>query len=133
MKNLESICIIDDDHIFVYGVKRLINEVELSDNLLVYENPADALEEIRAMASEAKPLPKVIFLDLNMPMMTGWEFLDEFIKIDHQDTHKTWVYIMSSSVNPKDLMRINNYSIVKNYILKPVTAEDLENILEEVA
>ncbi len=133
MKNLESICIIDDDHIFVYGVKRLINEVELSDNLLVYENPVDALEEIQAMASEEKPLPKVIFLDLNMPMMTGWEFLDEYIKIDHKDTHRTWVYIMSSSVNPKDLMRINNYSIVKNYILKPVTAEDLENILEEVA
>ncbi len=133
MKNLESICIIDDDHIFVYGVKRLINEVELSQNLLVYENPVDALEDFKAMTSEDKPLPRVIFLDLNMPMMTGWEFLDEYIKIDHQDMHRTWVYIMSSSVNPKDLMRINNYSIVKNYILKPVTAEDLENILEEVA
>lgn len=133
MKNLESICIIDDDHIFVYGVKRLIHEVKLAEDLMVYENAVDALDEIRTMAGEGKSLPRVIFLDLNMPMMNGWEFLDEFLQIDHKDTHQTWVYIMSSSVNPQDLMRINNYSIVKNYILKPVTAEDLENILEEVA
>ena len=133
MKNLESICIIDDDHIFVYGVKRLIKEVNLAEELLVFKNAVDALEEIKAMASEGKGLPKVIFLDLNMPMMTGWEFLDEFLQIDHKDTHHTWVYIMSSSVNPQDLLRINDYSVVKNYILKPVTTEDLENILEEVA
>ena len=133
MNNLKSICIIDDDHIFVYGVKRLINDVKLCDNLIVYENGVDALEDIQSMVQGGKKLPKVIFLDLNMPMMNGWEFLDEFLKIEHEDTHQTLVYIMSSSVNPEDLLRINDYSIIKNYILKPVTADDLENILSEVA
>ncbi len=132
MSALENVCIIDDDHIFIYGVKRLIQETSFCEDLLVYQNGLDALDELRNRVDEGLKLPAIIFLDLNMPMMTGWEFLDEYLKIEKDDPANTMVYIISSSVDPKDLLKINQYPIVKNYILKPITSDDLENILSEM-
>ncbi len=125
MKVKGGVCIIDDDHIFIYGVKRLIDETSFCDELLVYQNGLDALEELK----DTSELPGIIFLDLNMPMMTGWEFLDEYLQIETNDPSQTQVYIVSSSVDPKDLLKINEYALVQDYILKPVTAEDLEKII----
>ena len=133
MGEFKSVCIIDDDHIFVYGVKRLIRETEFCENVIVFDNGQDAIEEISAMSQAGEKLPSLIFLDLNMPIMSGWEFLDDYLQLPGDDPGKTTVYIISSSVDPRDLVRIKNYPIIKNYILKPITADDLENILQEVA
>ena len=129
MKVKDTVCIIDDDHIFIYGVKRLMEETSFCENLMVYENGQDALDEFKENATHGKKLPSIIFLDLNMPMMTGWEFLDEYMQIDSQDPTKSKVYIVSSSIDPKDLLRIKDYNVIQNYILKPVTTDDLENII----
>lgn len=128
----DSVCIIDDDHIFIYGVKRLIEETSFCENLQVYQNGEDALEELKDSVNRGGSLPSIIFLDLNMPMMTGWEFLDEYLQIEKEDPTKSNVYIVSSSVDPKDLLRLKDYSIVRNYILKPVTVDDLQSIVLEL-
>ena len=62
--------------------------------------------------------------------MSGWEFLDEFIKIPNSNLEKTIVYIISSSVDPRDLEKVKDYKQrVNNYILKPITPNDLESVL----
>jgi CheY-like chemotaxis protein len=66
-----------------------------------------------------------------MPIMNGWDFLDDFCKMSESELDNTVIYIISSSVDPRDLVRFKNYSIVKNYILKPVTANDLAAIQKE--
>lgn len=132
MKKIDSICVIDDDPIFIYGTKRIMNEVGFSDNILIYNNGQDAIDGLTAMANDNKNLPSVIFLDLNMPIMNGWEFLEDFAKILDQNRDKVTVYILSSSVDPRDLERIKHYSIVKNYILKPISPDDLKNVLKDV-
>ncbi|MEN8790527.1 MAG: response regulator [Flavobacteriaceae bacterium] len=131
MKAMGDVCIIDDDHIFIYGVKRLIRETAFCDELLVYHNGEDALEELKERLNNKLELPGIIFLDLNMPMMTGWEFLDEYLQIKTKDPSQTQVYIISSSVDPKDLLKIKEYEVIRNYILKPVRIDDLEKILAE--
>ena len=131
MKVKDSVCIIDDDHIFIYGVKRLMEETSFCDDLIVYQNGQDALNELKGKASQGEDLPAIIFLDLNMPMMTGWEFLDEYLQIEDRDPTVSKIYIVSSSIDPKDLLRIKDYNVIKNYILKPVTTDDLENIIGE--
>ena len=133
MKVKDSVCIIDDDHIFIYGVKRLMEETSFCDNLLVYQNGQDALEDLKNMVEEGVSLPSIIFLDLNMPLMTGWEFLDEYLQIEKQDPAGSKVYIVSSSIDPKDLLRIKDYNVIRNYILKPVTSDDLQNIIIELS
>ena len=133
MKVKDSVCIIDDDHIFIYGVKRLMEETSFCENLVVYQNGQDALDDLTEKATKGADLPSIIFLDLNMPMMTGWEFLDAYLKIDGQDPTDSKVYIVSSSIDPKDLLRIKDYNVIRNYILKPVTSDDLQNIIIELS
>lgn len=133
MKVKDSVCIIDDDHIFIYGVKRLMEETSFCDNLIIYQNGQDALDDLKDKATQGMNLPSIIFLDLNMPMMTGWEFLDEYLQLENQAAAQSKVYIVSSSIDPKDLLRIKDYSVIRNYILKPVTTDDLQNIIIELS
>lgn len=133
LNKFETTCIIDDDPIFIYGTKRLMKEVDFCDTVLVYNNGQQALEGLAHISSEGKKLPKVIFLDLNMPIMNGWEFLEDFVKIPNNDHQDIIIYIISSSVDPRDLERVQHYEMVNNYILKPITPSDLENLLAEAA
>ena len=132
MKRIEKACIIDDDPIFIYGTKRLMAEVDFCETVLVFENGQDAIDGFHEITSRGEKLPSVIFLDLNMPIMNGWEFLEDFTRIPNHNREKVIVYIISSSVDPRELERIN-YNVVNNYILKPITKEDLVNILENAS
>lgn len=130
MGRIESCCIIDDDPIFIYGTKRIMKEIEFCENIIVFNNGQEALDGIMEISQSASKIPQVIFLDLNMPIMNGWEFLDEFIKIPNSNLEKTIVYIISSSVDPRDLEKVKDYKQrVNNYILKPITPNDLESVL----
>ncbi|SIP97390.1 response regulator [Maribacter ulvicola] len=129
MKNVKTCCIIDDDPIFVYGTKRIIKEVGFATSILVYTNGQDALDGLMKLCVANEPLPDVIFLDLNMPVLNGWEFLDEFKNCQSPRSKKIVIYIISSSVDPRDLEQVKNYEQVDTYILKPITPDDLTKIL----
>lgn len=133
VKKIQRTCIIDDDPIFIYGTRRIMKEVDFCDNILVYNNGQDAIEGLKELIAQGEDLPEVLFLDLNMPIMNGWEFLEDFVKIPNPDGKKVIIYIISSSVDPRDLERIRNYKMVNNYILKPLSPRDLENVLQDVA
>ncbi|RKN83661.1 response regulator [Ulvibacterium marinum] len=133
LKKIQSTCIIDDDPIFIYGTRRIMKEVDFCDNILVFNNGQDAIEGLKELIDKGEDLPEVLFLDLNMPIMNGWEFLEDFVKIPNPDGKKVIIYIISSSVDPRDLERIRNYKMVNNYILKPLSPQDLENVLQDVA
>ncbi|MEQ8534886.1 MAG: response regulator, partial [Imperialibacter sp.] len=74
-------------------------------------------------------LPDVILLDINMPVMDGWQFLDEFVKIKPLIKKKITIYMVSSSIDEADLERAKTYEEVSDFIVKPVKAEDLEKML----
>lgn len=132
MKKIKTACIIDDDPIFIYGMKRLMREVDFCETVLVFQNGQDAIDGLHEITANGEKLPCVILLDLNMPIMNGWEFLEEFAKIPNHNREKVIIHIISSSVDPRDLERIKNYEVVNNYILKPISKEDLENALENI-
>ncbi|WBU90444.1 response regulator [Cellulophaga omnivescoria] len=133
MNKVFSACIIDDDPIFVYGTKRIMKEVGFSEEIEVFENGLDAIEELTQKSIVEKKLPRLIFLDLNMPIMNGWEFLDDFIKIPEHIRKDVVIYIVSSSIDPRDIERVKTYDIVTDYILKPVTPKDLKNMLDDLS
>ena len=130
---IKRACIIDDDTIFVYGIKRIMNEIDFCDEIIVYANGESALNELGSLVQEGKKLPDVILLDLNMPVMDGWVFLDDFVKIPNHNQEHLSLYILSSSINPSDIEKAKNYPIVNNFISKPVTVSDLKHILKELA
>ena len=128
-KNVQVCCIIDDDPIFIYGTKRIMKEVDFAENIIVYNNGQDAIDGLKGIILEGGVMPEVIFLDLNMPIMNGWEFLDEYKNCQNAKSKKTIIYIISSSVDPRDLERVKYYNEVDTYILKPITPDDLGKIL----
>lgn len=132
MGKIDSCCIIDDDPIFIYGTKRIMKEMDFCDSFVIYNNGQEALDGILKITQSDQKLPDIILLDLNMPIMNGWEFLDEFIKTPITGTDKVLIYIISSSVDPRDIEKVKSYEEVSNYILKPITPKDLETILTAI-
>lgn len=123
-------CIIDDDNMYVNLVKRIVEAKNLCQNLMVFKNGKDALNYFEAILTNLNKttIPEIIFLDLNMPVMDGWEFLDNFTKIKNKLGKIITLYIVSSSINPVDIERAKKINMVKDYLIKPVTIEDLEAI-----
>lgn len=133
MSKVETCCIIDDDPIFIYGTKRIMKEIDFCEEIIIYNNGQEALEGLGKISNLGQKVPEVIFLDLNMPVMNGWEFLDEITKLPSNNLEKTLIYIISSSVDPRDLEKVKNYKSVNNYILKPITPSDLESVLNTLS
>ncbi|WP_339650564.1 response regulator [uncultured Maribacter sp.] len=105
-----------------------MKEVEFAENIIVYNNGQEAVDGLKEIIKEKGTLPDVIFLDLNMPIMNGWEFLEEYENCSYDISKKTNIYIISSSVDPRDLERVKQYNKVDSYILKPITPDDLGKI-----
>ncbi|KJD33496.1 transcriptional regulator [Tamlana nanhaiensis] len=132
MKKIDIACIIDDDPIFVYGVKKLMKFANFCESFMIFNNGEEAINNLKPIleSESSKDMPDIILLDLNMPIMDGWQFLDEFTKID---AHKQiTIYIVSSSIDPQDKNKLKNYETVSKFIIKPITVELLENISKEI-
>lgn len=130
MKKIDIACIIDDDPIFVFGVKKIMKLINFCKSLMVFTNGEEALNNLKTIISANEKLPDVILLDLNMPVLDGWQFLEEFTKIRCEK--KIIIYLVSSSVDPEDLLKAKSYELVSDYIVKPVTIEKLENMLRDL-
>ena len=133
MKKINSACIIDDDDIFIYGTRRIMQEVRFCDDIIVYKNGKEAIDGMQNYIKEGKKLPEIIFLDINMPIMNGWDFLEEFTSIPNLNEGDILLYVVSSSVDPSDLERAKKFSLVHNYILKPILPKQLNEILDAMA
>lgn len=129
MKVHTRTCIIDDDAIAVFGLKRAMAATGSMPELSVFQNGLDALENFEACLKNGSPLPALIFIDLNMPVMDGWDFMGEFTKIIPSRDDMPEIYIMTSSIDIKDLEKAKIYGLEANYLIKPVLKEVLEEIL----
>ena len=121
-------CIIDDDHIFTYGFKKLIELRGIFAEILDFSNGQEAIDYLKDPVSAAN-LPDVIFVDINMPVMDGWEFTQNFEKIKSRMGKKISVYAISSSVDINDINRAKNNPVIKDYILKPISESYIADII----
>jgi len=124
LENIKTVCVIDDDKIYVYGLKKLISIKQLCPNLIEFANGKEAMDFL-VNPENQNALPDIIFLDINMPVMDGWDFMDHFVKIKSQLGKKITVYMVSSSINDDDINRAKNISDVSDYIVKPVSPAKL--------
>ncbi|RZS99833.1 response regulator [Aquimarina brevivitae] len=130
MQKIDLACIIDDDPIFVYGIQKMIAMGEFCNNFMVYSNGQEALDALTIIIKNKEKLPEVILLDLNMPILDGWQFLDEFTKVKLDE--KIMIYIVSSSIDPTDVLRAKSYENVSNYVVKPIDLEQLRQLFQSV-
>lgn len=131
---LETILCIDDDPITLMLCKMVISKSSFSNEVVTAKNGEEALkyfDEIKTLAS-TKNEPQLIFLDLNMPVMNGWEFLDSFGTSEYAEFHNTKIIILSSSIDPDDLEKSKKYPIVIDFFSKPITKEMLESLKSKI-
>lgn len=127
---MKKVYLIDDDDIFVFLTKKTI--LKVSDNLdvEVFSDGYQAITHLKAIAEDKEALPDVIFLDLNMPVMDGWEFLSEYETLCSSLSRDIKLYIVSSSISPHEMERADNIPAVSAFIIKPLVKEKFLEILQ---
>jgi CheY-like chemotaxis protein len=123
--------IIDDDPIFVYSLKKLISLRNYCDEVFSFPNGADALEALKNANNTGILMPDIILLDINMPIMDGWEFLVEYAKLKPEINTPITLFLLTSSINDQDIKRAKAIESVNSYITKPVTQAKLVEIFGE--
>jgi CheY-like chemotaxis protein len=132
IKPINTLFVVDDDKIYVYGLKKLINIKQLCSNLVEFENGKDAIDFL-SDPKNAEQLPDVIFLDIDMPVMDGWDFMENYTRIKPRLGKKITVYMVSSSINEDDINRAKNISDVTDYVIKPVSHDKLLELFKVAA
>jgi CheY-like chemotaxis protein len=129
---LDLIMCIDDDPITLMLIKKVVQKVSFSKEIINAQNGEEALEilnEFKNINNKATIVkPQLIFLDLNMPVMGGWEFLDFFNTSNYSDLNNIKVIVLTSTIDPKDIEKSKKYPNVIAFQSKPITIEMLEHI-----
>ena len=130
MTKINSIFIIDDDPITVFGIRKMLSTVTSCDNISTFINGKLAIDTIRQLSEENQELPEVIFLDINMPIMDGWQFLEEFITLPIHK--KIRINIVTSSIDAYDKENWESYQKKTDHLItfnnKPIQRKDIEAI-----
>jgi len=130
MNKPDMVLLIDDDNIINFINSKTIKRSSFAENIIAFDNANDALNFMHENCHKKyEPgFSVVVFLDLNMPVMDGWEFLEEVQKMEAYSPEICRIYILSSSIDPMDLEKSKEYEIVLDFISKPLTKEHLEDI-----
>lgn len=129
MKRIKNLVLVDDDDVFVYLTKKIIEQTDLVERIKIFKNGWDAIKFIKENAGNPDLLPDIILLDLNMPIMDGWSFLEEYILLRPKFGKKITIYIVTSSISPHDIDKAKGINAVSDFIIKPVTKEKFIELL----
>ena len=126
-----SILLVDDDEINNFISIKLIKKALLTSDIMACLNGRFAIDQlVDIQKRDPEKLPDYIFLDINMPIMNGWEFLDEYKRLNIDPLGKSKIFIISSSVFSNDINRARSYPIVKSFISKPLSVEKIKELFE---
>lgn len=129
MARHKSVLLVEDDPITIMVCERILQLTGFAESVSSATNGAEAIEYLSQLSQADKSaLPSVIFLDINMPVMNGWEFLENFESIRHYFDVMPIIYVLSSTVDPEDSRRAESFGIVQRFISKPLTKDILDSI-----
>lgn len=130
MKKFDSILLIDDDPISNFLTERLLLKMQVSDDVKIALNGIQALQMIEDHCGQGRPCPDLILLDINMPVMSGIDFLHLFKQKNFKGSDTAHVVVLSTSTHHKDQKQINELG-VKHILQKPLTESKLQQVWEE--
>lgn len=129
--NDKVVCLVEDDPIHQYLTQQHLKAVGFFDEVVLLDNGKAAYDYVIKLKDQQTGWPSLILLDLNMPVWSGWDFL-EAIKDIHFEK-PLLIYILTSSISEEDKRKARQYSLGKQYLVKPITREQLEDVIEHMA
>ena len=131
IQKVHCIMLIDDNKEDNFFHERVIRKNNAADIIVTKESAMDALEYLKTKFDHINAHPNIIFLDINMPGMNGWEFLEEYKKLDKELQSKMVVVMLTTSENPDDKKLALIHGILADFKTKPLTTEMLMEILNQ--
>ena len=130
MKKINLICIIEDDSTHLFVIKKRIEMSGMVENIIPFRNGKEPFDGLKNLVLSNQMLPEVILLDINMPIWDGWQFLDEFTKL--QFANDIIIYILPTSNDKEDKKTAAEYNLKNNFLTKPITANEVKVLLNTV-
>ena len=131
MKKINTFCIIDDDDIYQFTTSHLLKKTELVNKIIVFSNGLKAINFLKEEIDNIENIPDILFLDVNMPVMDGWEFLEEYLLIKPMIPKTVAIYMVSSSVDEKDVLKAKSFSVLSGYLVKPISSKNIMEVILE--
>jgi CheY-like chemotaxis protein len=128
---LKCVLLIDDDEIINFLNHHVLKNAGIAQSIEIAETVKDALQLLEYNEVEGSPFPELIFLDLNMPGMSGWDFIEEYKKIKNESGLHSIIIVLTTSVNPDDNMRANKISEIAEFRSKPMTNAMVNEIVHK--
>lgn len=125
-----NLLVIDDDDINIFIIRKIAEKTGYDIEICAKHNGQLAIDYIKELADARQPLPQLILIDINMPILNGWEFIEAFealnLNVDND------MYMLSSSVYENDIEKAKSYKSVKGFISKPLSIDRLKELLAAV-
>ena len=128
MKTLDRILLIDDDAVTSFYHKIVLERLQASREILLFETGKEALKYL----SEARERVDLIFLDINMPLMNGWQFLDHFDNLNVNEDSNIPIVMVTSSANSVDKVKAETHKYIRKFVNKPLCEEKVQEILNSL-
>lgn len=128
MRKFTNVLLIEDDPITIMVCDRIIKMTGFAEQVQSKENGQEAIKYIKSIIEDETTFPEIIFLDINMPVMNGWDFLQEFDALKSKIPALPRIFILSSTVDPEDYKRAEEFGTVAGFISKPLTQEHLNDL-----
>ena len=129
----QNVCLIDDDKVYQFTAKMILEATGLTSSIKTFFNGKEGIDFLVSPENQnADILPDVIFLDINMPIMNGWTFLETYEEIKHSLPKNIVIYVVSSSVDESDIQRSKSFASVTDYVIKPINREKYRQLLSTV-
>ena len=133
MRMLDKVMIIDDDPVTSLLFNKINASVNFAKEAISFYSAVDGLDYLLSPENQKQKAPEVIFLDICMPIVNGWQFLDRVNALENPSLQHTVIFMLTASSDQSDINRAKKFASVEDYIVKPLTIERLKIIQTKFA